>query len=123
MKVSKYMTRPIVKVDASTNALTAAKIMAERNVDCLVITTENRDIGIITFDDIVATKQRRLEQTYVKDHLINKFATIEGTTECKDALRKMIDRGVRRLLVTEKDTIVGIFTLSNIICYRPLLSE
>ena len=123
MKVSKYMTRPVVKVDASTNALTAAKIMAERNVDSLIITTENQDIGIITFDDIVAIKQRRLEQTYVKDHLINKYATIKGTTECEEALRKMIDRGVRRLLVTEKDDIIGIFTLSNIICYRPLLTE
>jgi predicted transcriptional regulator len=123
MKVSKYMTRPVVKVDASTNALTAAKIMAERNVDSLIITTENQDVGIITFDDIVAIKQRRLEQTYVKDHLINKYATIESTTECEEALRKMIDRGVRRLLVTEKDDIIGIFTLSNIICYRPLLTE
>ncbi len=43
--------------------------------------------------------------------------------DCEDALRQMIDRGVRRLLVTEEDTIIGIFTLSNIICYRPLLSE
>jgi predicted transcriptional regulator len=123
MKVSKYMTHPVIKVDASTNTLTAAKIMAERNVDSLVITAENRDIGIITFDDIVAIKQQRLKETFVKDHLINKFATIERTVECEDALRKMIDRGVRRLLVTEKDIIVGIFTLSNIICYRPLLSE
>jgi predicted transcriptional regulator len=117
------MTHPVIKVDVSTNALTAAKIMAERNVDSLVITAENRDIGIITFDDIVAIKHQRLKETFVKDHLINKYATIERTTECEDALRKMINRGVRRLLVTEKDTIVGIFTLSNIICYRPLLSE
>ena len=123
MKVSRYMTHPVVKVDANTNALTAAKIMTEQNVDSLVITEGNRDIGIITFDDIVAIKQRRLETTYVKDQLINKFATIERTTECADALRKMIDRGVRRLLVTENDAIVGIFTLSNVISYRPLRSE
>lgn len=121
MKISKYMTHPVVKVDANLDALNAAKIMAERNVDSLVITSENRDIGIITFDDIVAIKQRRLENTYVKDHLISKFATIERSMECEDALRKMIDRGVRRLLVTDKEAIVGIFTLSNLICYQRLV--
>lgn len=123
MKVSKYMTHPVIKVDANTDALNAAKIMAEQNVDSLLITSENRDIGIITFDDIVAIKQKRLEKTYVKDHLVNKIASIKGTMDCEDALRQMIDRGVRRLLVTEEDSIIGIFTLSNIICYRPLLSE
>ena len=84
---------------------------------------ENRDVGIITFDDIVGIKRQRLETTYVKDHFITNFATIECTTDCEDALRKMINQGIRRLLVTEKDTIVGIFTLSNIISYRPLLTE
>jgi predicted transcriptional regulator len=118
MKISQYMTQPVVKVDANLDALNAAKIMAERNVDSLVITAGNRDIGIITFDDIVAIKQRRLEKTYVKDHLISEFATIERSMECEDALRTMIDRGVRRLLVTDKEAIVGIFTLSNIICYQ-----
>ncbi len=115
------MTHPVIKVDVNTNVLTAAQIMAEQNVDSLVITAENKDIGIITFDDIVAIKQQRLEKTYIKDHLISKFATIDDTLDCEDALRTMIDQGVRRLLVTDKGAIVGIFTLSNIICYRPLV--
>ncbi len=49
MKVNKYMTHPVIKVDANTDALNAAKIMAEQNVDSLLITSDNRDIGIITF--------------------------------------------------------------------------
>jgi predicted transcriptional regulator len=117
------MTHPVIKVNANTNALTAAKIMAEQNVDSLVITAENQDIGIITFDDIVAIKQQRLEKTYVKDHLISKFATIDHTMECEGALREMIDRGIRRLLVTDKEAIVGIFTLSNIICYQRVATD
>jgi predicted transcriptional regulator len=123
MKVSKYMTHPVIKVDVNSNALTAAKIMAEQNVDSLVITSENQDVGIITFDDIIAIKQQRLEKTFVKDHLVSKFASITSSTDCEDALRQMIDRGVRRLLVTEEEAIIGIFTLSNITSYRPSLSK
>jgi len=123
MKVSKYMTHPIIKVDMNSNALSVAKIMAEQNVDSLVITSENQDVGIITFDDIIAIKHQRLEKTFVKDHLVSNFASIKSSSDCEDALRQMIDRGVRRLLVTEEDVIIGIFTLSNIISYRPLLHK
>ena len=51
--VRDIMTRPVITADANMDVLTAAGRMSAANVGCLIITSNERPIGILTERDLV----------------------------------------------------------------------
>jgi len=112
------IARPIVMIDENKTVLDAAKMMAETNRGSVVATRSGKGIGIITERDIlrrVVAKSLNPASTKVKDAMTSPPTTIERDKPLREAIDVMNRKGLRRMLVTDKGEIVGVFTLRDIV--------
>jgi predicted transcriptional regulator len=116
MKVTHAMTKPLIRIPATISALDAAKIMADAHVNNLVVTSHKKIIGIITQDDVLQIKRKRHSDTQVKELVsAGSIQTIRQDCTCEDAVKLMIDRGIRKFLIEDNATLIGTFTLADLI--------
>jgi predicted transcriptional regulator len=119
MKVTRVMTQPLLQIPANISALEAAKIMADNGVNSLIVTSHEKILGIVTQDDVLQIKRKRHSDTQVKE-LVSaaSMRTIGKDHTCEDAVKLMIVEGIRKLLIIDDATMVGILTLSDLIKCR-----
>ncbi len=117
MSISKLMTQPVMRIDECSTIQEAVEIMGKENFGTLLVTRDEKDVGIITSGDIISdvvAKKEDLEAIKVKDIMSSPLVTVDKKMTGEDALRKMVEYDVRRLLITDNGEIVGIFTTSDI---------
>lgn len=131
--VKNVMTKPVITIDKGSSVLEAAKIMSEKRIGCIVVTDEGKPVGIATERDIlqgVVAKGLDASKVKMKDIMSKPLITINGNMPIINAIRVMEKNNVRRLLVVEKEKLVGIVTQRDllralafhvIISFRPLL--
>jgi len=120
MKISKLMTQPVRRIDAGLTTLEVAEVIVGEGVRSLLVTNGENPIGILTQDDIILGRKGRLEETRVRDVMATAISTIDKDATHEDAIKTMIENGVRRLLVTDKGRSVGIFTISDVTKHVPV---
>ena len=117
MMISKLMTQPVIRIDEDSTIQEAVEIMGKENFGTLLVTRHGKDVGIITAGDIISkviAKKEDLETIKVKEIMSSPLVTVDKKTTGEDALRTMVKNDVRRLLITDNEKIVGIFTTSDV---------
>jgi len=117
MNISTLMTYPVLRIDKDSTAQEAAEVMGREHVGSLLVRRRGEDIGIITERDIISkiiSRRGDLEETKVKDIMSKPLVTVDRDTTGEDAIRTMVENDVRRLPVTDKGRIIGIFTTSDV---------
>jgi len=117
MTISKLMTRPVMRIDEDSTIQEAVEIMGKEHFGTLLVTRHGKDVGIITAGDIlskVVAKKDDLETIQVKEIMSTPLVTADKKITGDDALRMMVQKDVRRLLITDNEEIVGIFTTSDV---------
>jgi CBS domain-containing protein len=112
------IARPIVTIDENKSVFDAAKMMADTNRGSVVVTRGGKGIGIITERDIlrrVVVKSLNPASTKVKDAMTSPPTTIGHDRPLREAIDLMNRKELRRMLVTDKGEIVGVFTLRDIV--------
>jgi len=112
------MEKPILRIAQDASALEAAIMMGKNHVGSLLATRDDENIGIITERDImskVIANKRNIEAVQVKEILSQPIVTIDQDTDAEKVLEFMAKKGIRRILLTDKEQIVGIFSTSDII--------
>ncbi len=112
------IARPIITIDENGSVFEAARSMVDNNRGSVVVTRAGRSTGILTERDImkkVVAKSLNPSSTKVKDVMTTSLVTIEKDKPLREAIDLMNRKGLRRMLVTEKGEVVGIFTLRDII--------
>jgi len=92
--------------------------MANDNRGSIVATRGGESVGILTERDVmkkVVAKSLNPSSTKVKDVMTPSPVTIDGDRPLREAIDLMNRKGLRRMLVTEKGRVVGIFTLRDIV--------
>jgi len=120
------IARPIITIDESKSTFEAAKMMADNNRGSVVVTKGGKGVGIITERDImrrVVAKSLNPAFTKVKDVMTSPPITIEQERPLREAIDLMNRKGLRRMLVTEKGEIVGVFTLRDIVKHSRICAE
>jgi CBS domain-containing protein len=116
--VRDIMTRPVITADANTDVLTAAGRMGSANVGCLIITLNNRPVGILTERDLVkkiVSKAVDPKTAKVGDVMSSPLVTITSEASLRDAAALMLKSGVKRLPVTSNEKLVGIITDTDLV--------
>ncbi|HUK79508.1 MAG TPA: CBS domain-containing protein [Nitrososphaerales archaeon] len=111
------IARPIITIDENVSVVDASKKMAAENRGSIVVTRKGATVGILTERDVmrrVVAKSLSPRTTKVKDVMTSTPVTIEKTKPLREALDLMNRKGVRRMLLTERGKIVGIFTLRDV---------
>ncbi|MCS7367588.1 MAG: CBS domain-containing protein [archaeon YNP-WB-062] len=122
LTVDMIMSRKPVTAYASSTIADVAKIMRDRDVGSVVILDdEGRPIGIVTERDLVVKvlASGLSTDTRVSEVMSKPLITIKPSTRIVDAARIMVKRNVRRLIVVEGDSMVGIVTEKDILKVAP----
>lgn len=112
------IARSIITIDGDASIIDASKTMVINDRGSVVVTTGGKTAGLLTERDVmkrVVAKSLDPSSTKVKDVMTSTPITIEKDRPLREAVDLMNRKGVRRMLVTDKGEIVGVFTLRDIV--------
>ncbi|HET7285431.1 MAG TPA: CBS domain-containing protein [Nitrososphaeraceae archaeon] len=129
ISVSGFITRDVKTEKEDNNVMTACRIMHENNIGCIVIVRKDVDdsekpIGIITERDVVrllGSLNPSLLQTPLRDVMSKPLITISINSSITDAIQTMQQKNIRRLVIVEKEKMVGIITDKDI--FRAIMNN
>lgn len=114
MKLYEIMSRHMITCDVTDFVVDAAKKMKKNEIGFLPIVQDQKIVGVITDRDIVihalanSAKQEEIA-SYMTHHIIS----IASESSLEEALKMMRENKVKRLLVTQKDAVVGIVSIAD----------
>ena len=123
LEVRDVMTYPAITEDEDASVAEIAKYMKMSEIGSLVITKEDKPVGIVTDRDIVIKvmmKGGNPSKVKVKEIMSSPLVTIEADTSLRGACKFLLEKGIRRLLVIEDGELVGIVSLRNIVTREPM---
>jgi len=115
--VREIMVRNVITIDHNKTAKDVALLMSEKQVSSLVVIKDNNPIGLVTERDLsrkVMTTDRKSSDVQLSEIMSLKFRWVEPMTPIEDAIQKMINNKIRRLLVLEEGKLVGIITETDL---------
>lgn len=123
LEVRDVMTYPAITEDEDVSVAKISKGMQMAGIGSVVITKEDKPIGIITDRDIVVKvimNDRNQDKVKVKEIMSSPLMTIESDVSLMTACKLLVEKGIRRLPVIEAGELIGIISLKNIITKEPL---
>ena len=115
--VRDIMIRNVITIDHNKTAKDVALLMSEKQVSSLVVIKDGNPIGLVTERDLsrkVMTTDRKSSDVQLSEIMSLKFRWVEPMTPIEDAIQKMINNNIRRLLVLEEGKLVGIITETDL---------
>lgn len=120
------MTTSLQKIEAHANVIIASQQMRDKKVGSLVVVRygelmrdqEEEIIGLITEADIIrkaVASEQDLKTTPVDTVMTSPMITVESSWPVEDVLDMMKDSGVRHLLVTQHQVVVGLVSLRDLV--------
>jgi len=114
------IARPIISIDEQATVVDASKKMAKNNRGSIVVTKKGASVGFLTERDVlrrVVAKSLSPRSVRLKDVMTKTPVTIDKGRPLREAVDLMNRKGVRRMLVTDRGKIVGVFTVRDIVRY------
>jgi CBS domain-containing protein len=111
------MNKHVVTISKEKSALEAAKLLVEKDISFLVVTEGQNPIGILSEADYVKkvlVNDKRASEVTVADIMSPKFRWVEPTTTIEDAVQKMLNNKIRRLVVLEGQKLAGVITQTDL---------
>ena len=116
--ISEIMSKDIISGNTDSSIKDIAKMMKENNIGFIPIKDKDNYVGVITDRDIcLAVPTIKSVNDEVKPYITNNIECVSASSTIDEALKIMSDKKIKRLLVKEKDNIVGILSLSDILNY------
>jgi len=125
--VSTIMNKNIIVVEQDLNLISISKIMSNNDIGSVVVVDDldtRKPIGIITERDIVRTIgmiQPHQLLVSIKEHMSHPLITLSSNATVYDAIRLMYEKKIRRIVILEKEKLVGIITDKDI--FRSLVNN
>jgi CBS domain-containing protein len=116
-QVRDIMGKNVITIDYNKTALDASVILKEKEISFLVIMKEGKIAGIVSESDIVrkiAAKDLNSSQIQLEEIISKNFKGVESDLEIEDAVQKMLNSSIRRLIVLENEKLVGVITQTNL---------
>ncbi len=113
--VKDFMTKNVITIDASKTVIEAADLMSQNNVGDLVVMDKNTPVGIVTERDLVrrVLAERKSLDIKVSEVMTTPLRVIDPDASLKEAARRMVNKGIRRLPVIKDNKLVGIITTAD----------
>lgn len=120
-KVKDIMIRNVKTASTEDTVLKAAEIMNQHEIGCVIVTEDEKPVGILTERDIlkrVVYKRKDPAKAKVREVMSNPLITVKSTMAIMRALQIMIKQKIKKLAVTNGDQLVGVLSLTDLV---PLL--
>lgn len=116
--IKNIMTYKIISGNTDNTFKEISTLMKDNNIGFIPIKENDKYIGVITDRDIsLALSNINNINDSIKSYITNNIIYIDINDSIDDALKLMRNNKIKRLMVKEKDNIVGILSLSDILNY------
>jgi len=119
-QIRDIMEKNVITIEKDKTAQDAAKIIAEKDISFLVVMNDGLPIGVLSESDFVrkiVTEDKKSSDVSISDIMSYKFRSVGPTTTIEDAIQKMLNNNIRRLLILEDDKLVGVITQTDLASY------
>jgi CBS domain-containing protein len=114
-QASRHMSRDLLSVEPGLALTEVAKRMVEKDVGAVLVTEGKRLVGILTERDVLRAVARGIDEgTTAADWMTRDPETLEPDESTEHAAVLMIHGGFRHLPVTEKDEVVGMLSIRDL---------
>jgi CBS domain-containing protein len=120
--VRDIMAKNVKTVRTDDSVHDAVVKMNKFDVGSVIVTNNNRPVGIITNKNILSrVVEPRLDAGIIraKDIMSSPIITIEPDSSVEDAAKLMAKKRIKKLAVMNKDKILGILSTSDIVRANP----
>jgi CBS domain-containing protein len=120
--VRDIMSKNVKTVRTDDSVHDAVVKMNKFDVGSVIVTNNNRSVGIITSKNIlVRIVEPRLDAgvVHAKDIMSSPLITIEASAPVEEAAKLMAQRHIKKLAVMEGDKVVGVVSSSDIVRANP----
>ena len=118
--VRDIMVRNVVTIEHDKTAKDVAILLAEKGISSLVVVKDGNPIGLVTERDLarkVSTTDKKSSEVMLSELMSANFRWVEPRTPIEDAVQKMLNKNIRRLLVLDNGKLVGIITETDLAKY------
>jgi len=112
--------RTIVSIDSKAKVKDAARLMVEKGIGSLIANRDGLPFGIVTERDLmekIAAEGVDPTKMTVSEVMTAPLTTVDAGSSIIDAARRMVEKRVKRLVVTDQDKIVGIVTQTDLVSH------
>ena len=120
--VRDVMAKNVKTVRTDDSVLEAVAKMNKFDVGSVIVTNNNRPVGIITSRNILTRiVEPRLDASMVraKDIMSAPLITIEPDISLEDAAKLMAQKKIKKLAVMDKDKLLGILSTTDLVRANP----
>lgn len=118
LEVKDVMVKNVMTVEAEATVMETAKLMNKHDIECLVVMKRGKPVGMVTERDIlkrVLLKSKVPQKTKVSKIMSKPLVVSESQTDIRDAVRLMVEGGMKRLPVVEDSHLLGLVTFTDIV--------
>ena len=119
-QIRDIMEKNIITIEKDQTVLQAAQLMKENDISFVVIVENGNPIGVLSERDFVqkfCVDNKKPDEKKITEIMSYKFRWVEPTTEIEDAIQKMLNNNIRRLLVLDNKKLVGVITQTDLASY------
>jgi CBS domain-containing protein len=116
-EVDHFMSKQVVTTDKGTLLEDAAKIMAEKHVGSVIVTSEGEPTGIFTERDLL-TKFLAKDKSLIEEVgnvCSSPLITAPIGISVHDAAEIMIEKHIKRLPITQGDKLIGVLSARDLV--------
>ena len=116
-QIRDIMQKNVITIEHDKTAHDAACLISEKDISFLVIMKDNIPIGVLTESDFVkrlSARDKKSSEVIISEIMSNKFRWVNPETEIEDAIQKMLNNNIRRLLILDDDKLVGVLTQTDL---------
>jgi len=116
-QIRDIMEKNVIIIGHDKTVLDAACLMKENEISFLVVLKNEEPIGVVTESDFVrklVVNDKVASKVPLSEIMSYKFRSVESTTEIEDAVQKMLNNKIRRLLVVDDGKLVGVITQTDL---------
>lgn len=112
------MSKKLVTIESNVSAAEIAKIMDKNKISSVIITKDQKPIGIVTERDLVSkivAQNKRPSEIKTAEITSSSLVVVSPLTPVDDIAEKMVDKKIRRVLVMDLDQPLGIITVTDFV--------
>lgn len=118
--VRDIMEKNVITADQQKTAHEGSIILRDKDISFLVIVKDEKPVGIVSERDIVrrlAAEDIKASSITLGDIMSKKFRWVKSDTTIEDAVQKMLNNNIRRLIVLDDEKLSGVVTQTNMTEY------
>ena len=116
-QIRDIMEKSVVTIEYDKTALDAAHLISEKDVSFLVIMEKNIPVGVLSESDFVkrlAAVDKKASEVIVSEIMSSNFRWVKPETEIEDAIQKMLNNNIRRLIILDNNKLAGVITQTDL---------